>query len=115
MNIARYAAFLFGIFLLPSLMAQSKDLTTIRVVSIPGRPLPIVAAEKQGFFARLGIAVKLDVMPNSIALRKAIAQGTADVAHAALDNAVPIAKNSVVIVIGGDESFNELVTQPGTI
>ena len=115
MTIARCATFLFGIFLLvPALMAQSKDLTTIRVVSIPGRPLPIVAAEKQGFFARRGLTLKLDVMPNSTALRKAIAEGTADVAHAALDNAVAIAQAGVVIVIGGDESFNELVAQPGT-
>ena len=114
MTMARGTMFLAGIFLLlPPLMAQSKDLTTIHVVSIPGRPLPIVAAEKQGFFARRGIALKLDVMPNSTALRKAIAEGTADVAHAALDNAVAIAQAEVVIVIGGDVSFNGLVAQPG--
>ncbi len=115
MSTARAAALLVEIFLvLPALMAQSRDLTTIHVVSIPGRPLAIVAAEKQGFFARRGIAVKLDVMPNSTTLRKAITEGTADVAHAALDNAVAIAQSGIVIVIGGDVSFNELIAQSGT-
>jgi ABC-type nitrate/sulfonate/bicarbonate transport system substrate-binding protein len=114
MSLARWAVVLASIFfLLPGLMAQSKELATIRVAAIPGRPLPIVAAEKQGFFTRRGIAVKLDVMPNSTALRQAISDGTADVAHAALDNAVAMAGAEVVIVIGGDESFNELIAQAG--
>lgn len=116
MNSARFPTLLFGIFflLLPSVMAQSSEMATVRVVSIPGRPLPIVAAQEQGFFARRGITVSLTVMPNSAALRNAIADGTADVAHAAVDNAVAIADSGVVIVMGGDESFNELIAQPGT-
>jgi ABC-type nitrate/sulfonate/bicarbonate transport system substrate-binding protein len=116
MNCARLPALLFGFFflLLPCVMAQSNEMATVRVVAIPGRPLPIVAAQEQGFFARRGITVSLNVMPHSAALRNAIAEGTADVAHAAVDNGVAIADAGVVIVMGGDESFNELIAQPGT-
>ncbi|MBZ5541527.1 MAG: ABC transporter substrate-binding protein [Acidobacteriia bacterium] len=97
-------------------LAQTPALQTIRVVSLPGRPLPLVVAEKQGILARHGIAMQLEVMPNSNDLRGALASGKADVAYAAVDNAVAmveLAGADVLIVMGGEGSLNELIVQPG--
>jgi ABC-type nitrate/sulfonate/bicarbonate transport system substrate-binding protein len=88
---------------------------TLRVISIPGRPLPVLLAEKQGIFAKYGVSVHVDAAPTSDALRTSLASGQADIAHAAVDNAVAMVENSranVVIVMGGEGSINELIAQP---
>ncbi len=104
-------------FLLAALPARAQEpaLHTIRVVSLPGRPIALVVAEKQGLFARHGLAVQLDAMPNSNDLRSALAAGKADVAYAAVDNAVAmveLAHADVQIVMGGEGSLNDLFVQP---
>ncbi len=92
---------------------QSVPMKTLRVVSIPGRPLPLVVAQEQGFLGRRGLAVQITVSPTSKQLREAVADGSVDIAHAAVDNAVAIAETAdAVIVMGGDESLNELMAQP---
>jgi len=88
---------------------------TLRVISIPGRPLPVLLAETQGIFARYGLNVHVDAAPTSDALRDSLADGQADIAHAAVDNAVAMVENSradVVVVMGGEGSINELIAQP---
>lgn len=65
-------------------------LTLVRVVcySAPlGPPLPVLVAEAQGGFARHGVAVHIQAVPNSTELRQILASGHADVAHGAVDNA----------------------------
>jgi len=97
-------------------LGQRSDIKTIRMISIPGRPLPVVVAEMQGTFAKFGIEVHSEVAPSSDALRAALGSGKADIAHAAVDNAVAMdqaAENSVVIVLGGEGSLNEFIAQPG--
>jgi ABC-type nitrate/sulfonate/bicarbonate transport system substrate-binding protein len=85
------------------------------LTSLPGRPLPVVAAEMNGTFAKFGIEVEVSPAPNSDAMRAALAEGKADVAHAAVDNAVAMVELTgadVVIVMGGEGSVNELFVQP---
>ena len=94
---------------------QAQNLQTIKVSCLPSIPLPIVVAEKQGIFAKYGIAVQAKVDPNSVDLRKEISDGSADIAHSAVDNDVALieaAGADVVIVMGGEGSTNELISQP---
>ena len=95
-------------------LAQTPKLTPIRVVTLfPS--LPIVVAQKNGFFARHGIELQEEHADNSNILREMLASGKADVAHAAVDNAVYMVEGSgadVAIVMGGDGATNELIVQP---
>ena len=107
------ALFLLGIPMLAS--AQTPDRQKVRLTSLPGRPLPVVAAEVNGLFAKYGIEAETNPAPNSDAMRAALAEGKADIAHAALDNAVAMVELTgadVVIVMGGEGSLNELFVQP---
>lgn len=92
--------------------AQEGERQAIRVISIPGIPLPVVVAKEHGMFARYGLDVAAEAAPNSDVLRATLAAGKADIAHSAVDNAVAMAEGSVVIVMGGESSLNELVAQP---
>jgi ABC-type nitrate/sulfonate/bicarbonate transport system substrate-binding protein len=95
--------------------AQAPSLQKIRLTSLPGRPLPVVAAEMNGTFAKFGIEVQVNPAPNSDAMRAALAEGKADIAHAAVDNSVAMVELTgadVVIVMGGEGSLNELFVQP---
>ena len=89
--------------------------TTIRLVTLLGRPLQVAAAEMHGTFAKYGVAIQLDNKPNSDQLRAALKSGDADLAYAAVDNAVALvelAGADVIIVMGGEGSQNELIVQP---
>lgn len=96
--------------------AQATGNNTIRVVSF-GHPLPIVMAQKHGFLAKYHVHVVLLPPPHSsTAMRGEIASGRADIAHAAVDNAVALnqpGKPPVAVVIGGEMSLNVLMAQPG--
>jgi ABC-type nitrate/sulfonate/bicarbonate transport system substrate-binding protein len=107
------ALFLLGIHMLAS--AQAPGPQKIRLTSLPGRPLPVIAAEMNGLFAKYGIEAETNPAPNSDAMRAALAEGKADIAHAAVDNAVAMVELTgadVVIVMGGEGSLNELFVQP---
>src|SRR6266478_8349526 len=97
-----------------SARAQEPSPQKIRLTSLPGRPLPVVAAEMNGTFAKFGIEVEVSPAPNSDAMRAALAEGKADIAHAAVDNSVAMVLTGadVVIVMGGEGSLNELFVQP---
>jgi NitT/TauT family transport system substrate-binding protein len=90
---------------------------TLRVIAFSGVPtLPIHIAEVRGLFERHGLQVQMEVTPNSPQLREGLASGKYDIAHAAVDNAIAMVeggKGDVLIVLGGDDSMNELVVQPG--
>lgn len=87
----------------------------IKVLTLLGRPLPVAVADKQGLFAKYGIEVETENLPNSDVLRTNLAAGKGDVAYLAVDNAVAmveLAHQDVVIVMGGEGSQNELMVQP---
>lgn len=97
----------------PAALAQTKKIT---VIVFPGlQNLPIFAAEANGFFAKRGIDVDVKPTPNSKELRDGLAAGRYQIAHSAVDNAVAMAemaKVDVVVLLGGDDSFNDLIVQP---
>jgi ABC-type nitrate/sulfonate/bicarbonate transport system substrate-binding protein len=73
-------------------------------------------AEAHGTFAKYGIEVRTEIAPRSDVLRADLAGARADIAHAAVDNAVAMdtkGRADVVIVVGGERSLNELIAQPG--
>lgn len=76
--------------------------------------LPLLAAEAEGAFAARGLAVEIAWTPDSPTLRRALAAGDIDVAHAAVDNAVAMVETDgvdVVVLAGLDDGMNELVVQ----
>jgi ABC-type nitrate/sulfonate/bicarbonate transport system substrate-binding protein len=84
---------------------------------LPARPLALTVALEQGLFAKHGVEVQAQIAANSEELRGALAAGSVDLAHAAVDNAVALVEKAhveVVVVMGGEGSTNELIAQPGT-
>ncbi len=88
---------------------------SLKVISIPGKPLAAVVAQQRGMFAKRGLDVQITVAPNSNEMRSGLANGSFDIAHAAVDNAVAMVEGGadVVVVMGGETSANELIVQPG--
>jgi NitT/TauT family transport system substrate-binding protein len=110
----------FGLVLTASLRpavvsAQSATPQQVRVLTLLGRPLQFVAADKLGLFAKYGLQVRNENKRNSDELRADMASGEGDLAYLAVDNAVAmveLAHQDVVIVMGGEGSQNELIAQP---
>ncbi|MDE3135499.1 MAG: ABC transporter substrate-binding protein [Acidobacteriota bacterium] len=99
-----------------ALIAQPPALKPLRLICIPSLPLPVAVAQSHGFFVRQGLDVHANVVHSSAVLRESLAGGKADIAFAAVDNAVAMngpGKPGVVIVLGGERSLNELIAQPG--
>jgi ABC-type nitrate/sulfonate/bicarbonate transport system substrate-binding protein len=90
--------------------------TPLRTKVFPGaQALPLMAGVQQKIFERHGIQLELLFTTNSQELRDDLANGSVQVAHSAVDNAVAMvemAKHDVVIVTGGDSSMNEFFVQP---
>jgi ABC-type nitrate/sulfonate/bicarbonate transport system substrate-binding protein len=93
----------------------AEERQSLNVIAFGGvSTIPLRVAESRGLFARHGLAVKVEITPNSVQLREGLAKGTYDLAHAAVDNAVSMKEREgadVVIVLGGDDSMNELMVQ----
>lgn len=88
----------------------------IKVIAFGGvSTVPLLIAASQGLFTRHGVDPAVEFTPNSQTLRAGLADGTYDVAHAAVDNAIAMVETAgadVVIVMGHDDSMNELFVQP---
>ena len=87
----------------------------IHVLTLLGRPVQFVVADKQGLFSEHGLEVLNDNKKNSDELRADLGSGKGDLAYLAVDNAVAmveLAHQDVVIVMGGEGSQNELMAQP---
>jgi ABC-type nitrate/sulfonate/bicarbonate transport system substrate-binding protein len=88
----------------------------LAVIVFPGvQNLPMFAAQAKGLFAKRGLAVDLKFTPNSDELRNGLAEGRYQIAHSAIDNAFALkdkANVDIVVVLGGDDSFNRLIVQP---
>jgi ABC-type nitrate/sulfonate/bicarbonate transport system substrate-binding protein len=114
----RLPKFLLGMIILAQsllLFAQSSKVETIRIIGLPSKPLPVAVAESRGIFSRFELDVQFESATTSDVLRSALAEGKADVAHAAVDNAVAMVELNgadVIVVIGGEGSINELIAQP---
>lgn len=114
MKVSRHGGWWLGAVLTIVVATPVNRKPLIQVVAIPGQPLPVVVAMSHGMFERQGIQVRIRVARSSGELRSALATGQADLAHAAVDNAVAMADSGkdVAIVLGGERSLNELIAQP---
>src|SRR6266481_6197849 len=77
--------------------------------------LPLYAAQQKGFFAKHGLSVDQRIAPGSQELREGLAQGHYQIVHTAVDNAVAMAEQArvdIVVVLGGDNGWNDLFVQP---
>lgn len=95
--------------------AQTPVPQKVHVLTLLGRPMQFVVADKQGIFTKYGLEVANDNKKNSDELRADLAAGKGDLAYLAVDNAVAmveLAHQDVVIVMGGEGSQNELMAQP---
>jgi len=105
-----------GALLARARRATAAAQTALKVVTFPGLTnLPIFAAEKNGLFAKRGLAVDVIFTPNSKSQREGLASGKFQIIHTAADNAVAmveLAKADVIIVTGGDDGFNRIIVQP---
>jgi NitT/TauT family transport system substrate-binding protein len=98
-----------------AVIAQEPMPNKIKLLTLLGRPLQLVAAEKLGLFAKFHLAVETENSANSQELRDKLAAGNGDLAYLAVDNAVAmvdLAHQDVIIVMGGEGSQNELIAQP---
>lgn len=96
-------------------IAQEPMPSKIKLLTLLGRPLQLVAAEKLDLFSKFGVAVETENSANSQELRDKLAAGKGDLAYLAVDNAVAmvdLAHQDVIIVMGGEGSQNELIAQP---
>jgi ABC-type nitrate/sulfonate/bicarbonate transport system substrate-binding protein len=117
MRVIRWACLLIlvvGLICNNSARAQQTTPQKIKVLTLLGRPLQVVVAETQSIFAKYGLEVETENLPNSDALRASLAAGKGDLAYLAVDNAVAmveLAHQDVIIVMGGEGSQNELIAQ----
>src|ERR1700688_4712836 len=98
-----------------SLTAQTTAPTKIKLLTLLGKPMQFVIAEKQGYFAKHGVSAETENLPSSDVLRSNLANATAALAYLAVDIAVAmveLAHQDMVILMGGEGSQNELVVQP---
>ena len=99
---------------LPTADATSEPLSVVVFSGIAN--LPLYAAQAKGFFAKRGLNVDLKFTPNSKEQRSGLAEGRYNILQSAIDNAFALkdkANVDVVVVYGGDNSFNRLLVQPG--
>jgi ABC-type nitrate/sulfonate/bicarbonate transport system substrate-binding protein len=101
---------------LDGLSAGAQAQTNLTTMVFQGvQNLPLYAAQQKGFFAKRGISVDQRIAPNSQELRDGLAQGRYQIAHTAVDNAVAMAEQAkvdIVVVLGGDNGWNDLIVQP---
>src|SRR6266481_5054121 len=77
--------------------------------------LPLFAAQQKGFFAKRGLSVDQRIAPSSQELRDGLAQGRYQIVHTSVDNAIAMAEQAkvdIVVVLGGDNGWNDLFVQP---
>jgi len=98
-----------------ALPAQAAEPTVLHVNTFPtARSLPFYAGVERGFFLKRGLKVELEFTESSQRQRQGLADGSVDIVHSAVDNAVAmidVAKADVVIVSGGDSGTNEFYVQ----
>jgi ABC-type nitrate/sulfonate/bicarbonate transport system substrate-binding protein len=112
--LGRVIALAAGVWSL-TLPAYAAEPVLLHVNTFPtARSLPFYVGVDRGFFARRGLKVELQFTESSERQREGLANGTVDIVHSAVDNAVAmidVAKVDIVIVSGGDSGTNEFYVQ----
>ena len=111
-----YGLRLFALLVLVAGSAAAAEPQTLRVNAFPNaKALPFYIGQAKGVFEKHGIRLEVQYTQNSQAQRAGLANGTFQIAHAAVDNALAMvdkARVDVVIVTGGDSGMNEFIVQP---
>ncbi len=100
-----------------------KSLQTVNMITFGGGySLPAWVAQREGFFARHGIAVNITHTPNSVFLMKNLIEGKFDLTVTAMDNLVAYQEGQgeaeysgvcdLVAFMGVDDSFQSLMASP---
>ena len=94
--------------------ARAED-TKLTIMVFQGmQNLPIFAMQSQGFLQKRGLSIDVKIAPSSEVMRAGLADGKWQIIHTAVDNGVAmaeVAKADIVIVSGGDNSFNHVIAQ----
>lgn len=99
-------------------------LQTVNMITFGGGySLPAWVAQREGFFARHGIEVRITHTPNSVFLMKNLIEGKFDLTVTAMDNLVAYQEGQgeaeyegvcdLVAFMGVDDSFQSLMAAPG--
>jgi ABC-type nitrate/sulfonate/bicarbonate transport system substrate-binding protein len=115
----RYARLMIGIvsaLAMGASMSTGHCQTQLTTMVFQGvQNLPLFAAQQKGFFANHSLAVDQRIAPNSQELREGLAQGRYQLVHTAVDNAIAMAEQAkvdIVVVLGGDNGWNDFIVQP---
>lgn len=75
--------------------------------------LPLLAGVAKGFFAQRELTIEIQNTPNSDEQRAGLADGSFEIAHAAVDNAVAMIEGgkNALIVSGGDAGMNDFMVR----
>lgn len=103
--------------------SEKKPLQNVSMITFGGGySLPAWVAQRQGFFARHGIAVSITNTPNSVYLMKNLIEGRFDITVTAMDNLVAYQEGQgeaehagvcdLVAFMGVDDSFQSLMAAP---
>lgn len=91
-------------------------MTKIRTKVFPGpQNLALFVAETKGYFDKYGIDADVQITAGSDEQRTSLADGTVEVIHSAVDNAVYMveaAGQDIIIVSGGSNGLNDLIVRP---
>ena len=80
--------------------------------------IPLLTAISKGYMADRKLTIEIQNTPDSDQQRAGLAAGSFEIALAAIDNAlamVEVAKQDVIIVSGGDASFNEFMARVNSV
>ncbi|MGA7389822.1 MAG: ABC transporter substrate-binding protein [Pseudolabrys sp.] len=106
----------FAVAVAVAMTAQARGEEHLLVNVFPGpQHLALYVAKDKGLFAKRGLSVDVEFTPTSKAQRDALADGRAQIAQAAVDNAVAMvesAKKDVIIVSGGSNGMLSLFVRP---
>ena len=94
----------------------SGKLSRIRTKVFPGpQNLALFVAETNGYFDKYGVEADVQITVGSEEQRTALADGTAELIHSAVDNAVHMVEAAgldIIIVSGGSNGLNDLIVRP---
>ncbi|MGB8894694.1 MAG: ABC transporter substrate-binding protein [Pseudolabrys sp.] len=106
----------FAVAVAVAMAAQARGEEHLLVNVFPGpQHLALYVAKDKGLFAKRGLSVDVEFTPTSKEQRDALADGRAQIAQAAVDNAVAMvesAKKDVIIVSGGSNGMLSLFVRP---
>src|SRR5207237_9597845 len=85
-------------YLASAAVAQETMPVKIKLLTLLGRPLQLVAAEKLGLFSKFGLEVQNENSANSQEFRDKLATRNVDIAYLSMDNSVDMYVLTIQIV-----------------